>query len=298
MDLTPGEYASMTGLSAKALRLYAERGILTPDSVDDVSGHRRYARAQLRHGMVVDALRRAKVPLLRLAETADGGGFDFAQRREEVELARRMEDFHLDVAERIAHSDPRDLVPVAVEMPALEWVGVSVDLDVPDDLDDRIDAFAGLAIETPRVYAAFAEALHDSGVPAAETCWTGVPDGGSGGPRLLMARPAPAGAVDATRVATHVLDATGHRASVSSGTLPARTEITFAARADARPDPDDLVAEAVSGHLHLLAFEALRRERSLVPVGAGPRIVVNGASPFAPDASTTPVHVFDVVPGR
>lgn len=289
MDLTPGEYAMMTGLSAKALRLYAERGILTPTSVDESTGHRRYARSQLQHGMVVDSLRRAKVPLLQLAGAS---AFDFAQRRDEVEMARRVEDFHLDLAERIAGFDPTDFVHVAVEAPALDWVGVIVELDIPDDIDGRIQAFAGLAFETPQVYAAFAEALDASGIPAAETSWTAVPDG-EPVPQLLMARPGPAGAVDTARVEKHVLEATGQRTTVSTGTLPRRDEITFIAREKKRPDAD-LVDEAASGHLHLLAFEALRQERSLTPIGAGARVLVHGPSPFAPNGSTTPVNVFDV----
>lgn len=286
----------MTGLSAKALRLYAERGILTPASVEESSGHRRYARSQLQQGMVVDSLRRAKVPLLELAGAS---GFDFAQWRDKVEMARRMEDFYLDLAKRIAEFDPADLVPVAVEATALDWVAVSVELDIPDDLDGRIQTFAGLARETPQVYAAFAEALDASGVPAADTCWTGMPEGVVARPQLLMARPAPAGAVDAARVEKHVLEATGHRTTVSTGTLPRRYEITFSAREDKRPGTDDdLVGEAASGHLHLLAFEALRRERSLALVGAGARLVVHGPSPFAADESTTPVNIFDVASAR
>ncbi|MEV0732953.1 MerR family DNA-binding transcriptional regulator [Polymorphospora sp. NPDC050346] len=42
-DLTAGEFQAITGLSAKALRLYAERGILVPASVAPHSGYRHCA---------------------------------------------------------------------------------------------------------------------------------------------------------------------------------------------------------------------------------------------------------------
>lgn len=89
----------MTGLSAKALRLYAERGIRTPASVDPASGYRFDDRAQLRHGITTDLLRRAQVPLAELASAAD---FDFEDWRGKVALRRSLEDFYLAVAEVVS----------------------------------------------------------------------------------------------------------------------------------------------------------------------------------------------------
>jgi hypothetical protein len=42
-----GEFARRTGLSPKALRIYAELGLLIPDEVDPYNGHRRHASAPL-----------------------------------------------------------------------------------------------------------------------------------------------------------------------------------------------------------------------------------------------------------
>lgn len=287
MDLTPGEYAMMTGLSAKALRLYAERGILTPASVDPVTGYRQYARAQLQQGMVTDLLRRAKVPL---SELGSGPDFAFSHWREQVEMRRHMEDFYLSLAERVAVFDPATFTPHAVEAPAVDWIGVEIALDVPDDVEGMIQTFAGLAVEAPQVYAAFAEALDEFGVPGSDVCWTATPEGSPREPRMLMARPV-AVPVGAVLVEKRVLAATGRRLTVSTGTLPRRQEITFTSVTDS----DDILDEAASGHLQLLAFEGLRRDRDLTPVGAGARVVVRGPSPYASADPAAATNVFDVV---
>jgi PPM family protein phosphatase len=52
--LSIGEFASRSGLSARALRLYDEMGLLPPTRTDPHSGYRWYAAEQLeRAGMVV-----------------------------------------------------------------------------------------------------------------------------------------------------------------------------------------------------------------------------------------------------
>ena len=286
MDLTPSEYAMMTGLSAKALRLYAERGILTPASVDPSSGHRQYTRAQLQQGMVTDLLRRAKVPLSELGSAPD---FGFSQWREQVELRRHMEDFYLSLAERVAGFDPAGFTPHVVEAPAVDWIGVEIALDVPDDIEGMIGTFAGLAVEAPQVYAAFAQALDDLGIPAADVCWTATPEGSPREPRMVMARPV-AVPVDAALVEKRVLAAIGRPLTVSTGTLPRRQEITFVPVVES----DEILDEAASGHLQLLSFEALRLTRDLSPVGAGARVVVRGPSPYASADPAAAANVFDV----
>ena len=45
--LTIGEFAEATRLSPKALRLYAEHGLLSPTRVDNDSGYRYYRTEQL-----------------------------------------------------------------------------------------------------------------------------------------------------------------------------------------------------------------------------------------------------------
>ena len=69
--LRPGEFLRRTRLSAKALRLYAEQGLLVPDSVDPWSGHRGYAPGQVERARLIAALRRAGMPLARVRDVVD-----------------------------------------------------------------------------------------------------------------------------------------------------------------------------------------------------------------------------------
>ena len=63
-----GEFARLSRLSPKALRLYDELGLLVPARVDPGTGYRRYATAQLERARLVAALRRLGVPLARIKE--------------------------------------------------------------------------------------------------------------------------------------------------------------------------------------------------------------------------------------
>ncbi len=64
--LTIGEFARETGLTAKALRLYDELGLLAPADVDERTGYRRYAPDQVDRARLVARLRSAGVPLRRI----------------------------------------------------------------------------------------------------------------------------------------------------------------------------------------------------------------------------------------
>jgi DNA-binding transcriptional MerR regulator len=294
-DLSAGNFQEMTGLTAKALRLYAERGILTPASVDPDTGYRRYARSQLQHGMTTDLLRRAQVPL---SELASATSFPFGQWRETVEMRRHLEDFYLAVAEQVTAFDPADFTAHASEAPALDWVGVILDLDVPEDIDGRIETFTGLAVETPAVGKAFGEALTDLGVGPTDVCWTAAPDTStrSGGGQLLLARPGPVhlGEADREHIAERVRSSTGRSVVPATGTLPARVEVTFAAAATDDPTP---VEEAAAGYLHVLAFEDYVRRRRLTPALPTARQVIQAATWFPLDAvGGEPTSVFDVLP--
>ncbi len=67
MDLMSiGEFARLSRLSAKALRLYDELGLLPPAQVDPDSGYRWYAAGQLDNARLVAALRQIGVPLAQI----------------------------------------------------------------------------------------------------------------------------------------------------------------------------------------------------------------------------------------
>lgn len=290
-DLTAGEFQAMTGLSAKALRLYAERGIVEPARVDPGSGYRYYARTQLQHGVTVDLLRRASVPL---AEMTDAAAFPFDRWRESVALRRQFEDFYLDVADRVGRFRADEFVARSIPAAPLDWAGVIIELAVPEDAEGRVAAFTGLSVNVPAVEAALTDVLAERGVAPADVVWTAVPDTGitSAANRMLLARSAPAGlgAADLARIEAHVHEATGQSVTAVSGTLPNRVEVTFAAASAAEFSP---VHEAAEGYLHLLAFEDHLARHGLTALRPTARQVVHGPSLFA---GAAPVGTFDLRP--
>ena len=70
MELSIGEFARMSGLTPKALRLYDELGLLTPTRVDPFNGYRWYAPEQLDRARLVARLRLIGMPLARIRVVA------------------------------------------------------------------------------------------------------------------------------------------------------------------------------------------------------------------------------------
>src|SRR4051794_39246908 len=58
-----GDFSGLSGLSPKRLRSYAASGLLPPAAVDPVTAYRYYAPGQLPDARLIDALRRAGIPL-------------------------------------------------------------------------------------------------------------------------------------------------------------------------------------------------------------------------------------------
>jgi DNA-binding transcriptional MerR regulator len=61
-----GEFARGSRLSAKALRLYDDLGLLPPARVDEGSGYRFYEPGQLEQARLIAALRQLQVPLVEI----------------------------------------------------------------------------------------------------------------------------------------------------------------------------------------------------------------------------------------
>ncbi|HEX6357113.1 MerR family transcriptional regulator [Actinophytocola sp.] len=76
--LTIGEFARASRLSAKALRLYDELGLLRPAVVDPGNGYRRYAPEQLEQARLVAWLRRIGMPLADIRSVVALPGADAA----------------------------------------------------------------------------------------------------------------------------------------------------------------------------------------------------------------------------
>ena len=77
--MTIGEFARLSHLSLKALRLYGTMGLLEPASVDQDSGYRYYLPAQVHKARLISLLRRLEMPLERIAQVLELEGGDAAR---------------------------------------------------------------------------------------------------------------------------------------------------------------------------------------------------------------------------
>ena len=102
--MTAGRFAEATLLSAKALRIYADRGLLPPRFVDPVNGYRYYADDQVRTGWLIALLRSAD---LSLEDIADIVGAPADERpvllERAVDAARQRAEGNLAVLARARH---------------------------------------------------------------------------------------------------------------------------------------------------------------------------------------------------
>lgn len=77
--LTIGAFARSSGLTASALRFYADCGLVEPASVDRSSGYRYYAPDQVERAVAIRRLREIDMPLELIAEVLDPGCRDVAR---------------------------------------------------------------------------------------------------------------------------------------------------------------------------------------------------------------------------
>ena len=78
--LSIGEFARMSRLSPKALRMYDELGLLAPARVDAQTGYRWYDPAQLDRARLVASLRQVGMPLAEIKAVLDLAPGDAAER--------------------------------------------------------------------------------------------------------------------------------------------------------------------------------------------------------------------------
>lgn len=290
--LTAGRFRAMTGLTEKALRLYAERGLLAPASTDPSTGYRSYDTDQVREGIVLDVLRRARVPLGELAAT----GFPYEEWRAKRALQRIVEDFHLTVAERIERGDPAAFAVSAVDVPAADFVATSSRLDVPRDPDDAVDVFGSMATDLPAIDRALAEVLREHDVDVLPESWTAV-TGTEPDQRMLVAHRTrrPVDESSRARIVAALDDRLSPAYDVVTGTLPPRRELTFAAPAPGASDEigagETGADEIADDYLRLAAFADHVRRHDLTALSMVPRRRVRGTSMFDGAEVAT---VFDV----
>ena len=240
-----GEFAERSGLSPKRLRGYAAAGLLVPAAVDDESGYRYYAPNQLLAARVIDALRRADVPLAEILDVLRSPSPDRLDAWE-----RRVE---LDGVER------RDALRHARDLLALDGDAVA-----PNAQSDRKESSVHLRAVTRSDVGRAREQNEDSAV---------------GGPRLVAVADGmgglPGGAIASTTAVAVVDAAFGGRSpdELAAGVRAANAALFERAREDERlegmgttlcaaalTDAGDLVVVNVGdSRAYLLRDESLQR---------------------------------------
>src|SRR5262249_54810418 len=86
-----GEFAELSGVSAKTLRFYDEIGVLRPASVDARTGYRRYLPEQLEDLASILALKNLGVSLAQVRQLTAKKGFAIDRRAILNELRRTIE---------------------------------------------------------------------------------------------------------------------------------------------------------------------------------------------------------------
>jgi serine/threonine protein phosphatase PrpC len=118
--LTIGEFARLSRLSAKALRLYDELGLLRPVVVDPANGYRRYAPEQLERARLVAWLRRIGMPLAEITavvglpgvQAADAVGKYWQQVEADTDARRQLA---ADLVEYLSGKDTAMSAALAVK---------------------------------------------------------------------------------------------------------------------------------------------------------------------------------------
>jgi DNA-binding transcriptional MerR regulator len=146
--LSSGEFARRSRLSAKALRLYEQQGLLVPDEVDELSRYRRYRADRLEEARLIVWLRRLDMPLTDVAQVlaappAERGGLvaEYWEKAEAKFAGQRYLAAHVrdlvsgheggftmsgtvqtrDIAEQLVLTEQRHVTPE--ELPA--WIGAA-----------------------------------------------------------------------------------------------------------------------------------------------------------------------------
>jgi DNA-binding transcriptional MerR regulator/effector-binding domain-containing protein len=148
-----GIFSRMTGLSHRALRLYADRGLLPPARVDETTGYRYYDVHSIRAAEMIRLLRRLGVPLGEMGLYIDAAATDrleetLTQQKQRLEREQTRLDAALRLLGRIDELDGMFRAAPAVELidlppeRCLRWSGTMARSGFHESY---IDLAAGLA---------------------------------------------------------------------------------------------------------------------------------------------------------
>jgi DNA-binding transcriptional MerR regulator/effector-binding domain-containing protein len=148
-----GIFSRMTGLSHRALRLYADRGLLPPARVDETTGYRYYDVHSIRAAEMIRLLRRLGVPLGEMGLYIDAAATDrleeiLTQQKQRLEQEQARLDAALQLLGRIDELDGMFRAAPAVELidlppeRCLRWSGTMARSEFHESY---VDLAAGLA---------------------------------------------------------------------------------------------------------------------------------------------------------
>ena len=148
-----GIFSRMTGLSHRALRLYADRGLLPPARVDETTGYRYYDVHSIRAAEMIRLLRRLGVPLGEMRLYIDAAATDrleetLTQQKQRLEQEQARLDAALRLLGRIDELDGMFRAAPAVELidlapeRCLRWSGTMARSEFHESY---VDLAAGLA---------------------------------------------------------------------------------------------------------------------------------------------------------
>lgn len=198
-----GQFAALTRLSPKALRLYAESGLLARARVDPDSGYRYYRRDQVARARLIRLLGAVDMPLAEIAAflrapsvaRLDGHGAALAARQRERERLLRYLRRTMDQEE-----DPMTYEVRIKETPAQHDVSrsavVAIDALEPF-IRGTLDELTAAADPAGPPFVLYHEAVNDEADGRGEVCVPTVEASGDGG--RLAAGPVADTAVEGDR---------------------------------------------------------------------------------------------------
>lgn len=151
--LTSGAFSVRTRLSSKALRLYAEQGILMPAFIDPANRYRYYDENQIEDARLVQLLRALEMPLARIRELLpldpDRRADAVAEHWRELQRTRLGQSELVDYVVSILSTERKPIMTVQTrETEEMTYITEIADLgpeDIPGFIRESCDRLAVVA---------------------------------------------------------------------------------------------------------------------------------------------------------